>query len=91
MKNKPDKIKSLNKYKLWIIMSAVVLVVFAGSLAIIKNPDWFHLAGKALKINKSGNETFAPQFTVKSINYPNKIFQSAAFQRGTADTMLQKN
>lgn len=72
MKNKSNKVKSFNKYKLWII-SVVALVVFAGSLVIIKNPDWFHLAGKALKINKSGNETFAPQFMVKSINYPNKI------------------
>ena len=81
MKNKSNKVKSFNKYKLWII-SVVALVVFAGSLVIIKNPDWFHLAGKALKINKSGNETFAPQFMVKSINHPNKILSLKKY-RGT--------
>ena len=82
MKNKPNKLKYSNKYKykLWIIISAAVLIAFAGSLAIIKNRSWFEHTAKAIKINKSGNETFAPQFTVKSINYPDKILSLKKFR-----------
>jgi thiol-disulfide isomerase/thioredoxin len=63
MKNKSEQSKQ------WIKIVAVILIIVAGSLVIMKIPGWFH----NVKISKSGNETLAPQFTVKSINYPNKF------------------
>jgi thiol-disulfide isomerase/thioredoxin len=72
MKNKHDKLKSSNTRNRWIIISAIVLIIFAGFLVIKKDPGLFNVPLKALKIHKSGDETLAPQFTVKSINYPNK-------------------
>jgi thiol-disulfide isomerase/thioredoxin len=62
MKNKSKQSKQ------WIKIVVIMLIIVVGSLVIMKIPDWFH----AVKINKSGNETLAPQFTVKSINYSDK-------------------
>ncbi|MHB1664097.1 MAG: TlpA disulfide reductase family protein [bacterium] len=66
MKNKSEQYK---QFKQWIKIVAVISIIVAGSLVIMKIPGWFH----NVKITKSGNETLAPQFTVKSINYPNKF------------------
>ncbi|MHB1680228.1 MAG: TlpA disulfide reductase family protein [bacterium] len=76
MKNQSNKSKLSNKSKQWIKIAVVVLIIFAGSLVIMKIPGWFH----AVKINKSGNETPAPQFTVKSINYPNKFLSLTKYK-----------